>query len=60
MKTIIPDTGVEHPNIDANITYLEKNNIYKAVCQKLSKNYLYETDMHKIYNLILVQTNNKL
>ena len=41
------------------MTYLEKNNIDEAIRQKLSKKDVYETDMHKIYNLIMVHTNDQ-
>ena len=30
------------------------------ICQKLSKNYVYKTYMHNIYNLIVGQINKKL
>ena len=42
------------------MTYLEKKNIDEVICQKLRKKDLYETDMHKIYNLIVGKTNEKL
>ena len=60
MPTIIPDTGVKRPKTYAEMIYLEKNNIGKAIHQKLRKKGLYEIDMHKIYNLDVVQTNKKL
>ena len=42
------------------MTYLKKENIDKAICQKLGKKDVYENDVHNIYNLIMVQTNKKL
>ena len=60
MPTITPDTIIEIPKMDVEITYLKNNNIDEAIHQKLSKKDLYKTDMHKIYNIILVQTNMQL
>ena len=40
--------------------YLVKNNINEAICKNLRNNNVYESDMHKIYNLILGQTNEQL
>ena len=60
MPTIIPDTRVEHPNTDGEMTYLKKKNIYKNIRKKLSKRDVYETDMHNIYNLIVGQKNDQL
>ena len=48
MPTIFPYTGVKSPNTVVDMTYLEKNNIDKAIFQKLRKKYVYETDMCKI------------
>ena len=42
------------------MTYLKKNYIYEDIHQKLRKKYVYETDMHKIYNLIVDQTNEQI
>ena len=42
------------------MTYLEKNTIDKAIRQKLRNKGLYKIDMHKIYNLIVGQTNKQL
>ena len=39
------------------MNYLEKKNTDEAICQKLRKKYVYETDIHKIYNIIVGQTN---
>ena len=38
----------------------QKEEYLKAICQKLRNKYVYETDIHKIYNLILCQTNHQL
>ena len=42
------------------MTYLEKNNIDEAIRKNLRKKDVYKSDMQKIYNLIVVQTNKKL
>ena len=42
------------------MTYLEKKNIDEAIHQKRSKKDIYKSDMHKIYNLIVGQTNEQL
>ena len=42
------------------MTYLEKNNIGEAIRQNLRKRDVYESDMHKIYNLIVGQTNKQI
>ena len=39
------------------MTYLDTNNIYESIRKKLRKKDVYESDMHKIYNLIVGQTN---
>ena len=52
----ITDLVTERPKIDGEITYLEKNNIDEAIRQKLRKKDSYESDMHKIYNIIVGQT----
>ena len=41
-------------------TDLKNKNIDEAIHQKLRKRYEYETNMHKIYNLIVGQTNEQL
>ena len=56
----ITDLGTKHQQTDAEMTYLEKRNINEAIRQKLGKKNVYESDTHKIYNLILVQTHEKL
>ena len=40
--------------------WLKKNNIDKSILQKLRKKDVYETEIHKIYNLIVGQINDKL
>ena len=54
---IIAELGTERPKTDGEMTYLEKKNINEAIRQKLRKKDVYESDMHKIYNLIVGQTN---
>ena len=49
MPTIIPETCAKIPNMDADMTYLENNNIDEGIHQKLRNNDTYKTDMHKIY-----------
>ena len=56
----ITDLGIGHPKTDGEMTYVEKKNIDESIQQKLRKKDVYESDMHKIYNLILVQTNKQL
>ena len=60
IPTIITDTGVDRPNTDAEMAYLNKKNNYKSICQKLRKTYVYETDMRNIYDIIVGQTNEQL
>ena len=57
MPTIIPDTVVERPKTYTEMTYLKKKNIDEAICQKLMKKDVYETGMHKIYNILVGQIN---
>ena len=38
----------------------KKNNIDKSILQKLRKKDVYETEIHKIYNIIVGQINYKL
>ena len=42
------------------MTYLEKKNINEAIHKKLRNKDVYESYMHKIYNLIVGQTNEHL
>ena len=48
MLTTTPDPGIECPKIDADMTYLKKNNIDEYIRQKLRKKDVKESDMHKI------------
>ena len=56
----VTELGTERPKPDGEMTYLEKKNIDEAIRQKLKKKDVYESDMHKIYNLIMGQTNEQL
>ena len=56
----ITDLGTERPKIDADMTYPEKNNIDEAIRQNLRNKDFYESDMHKIYNIIVGQTNEQI
>ena len=60
MPTIIPDTVFGHSNTYKEMTYLKNNNIYDAIRQKLRNKDVYETDMHKVFNIIVIQTNKQL
>ena len=60
MTTITPDTIIDIPKMDVEMTYFKKNNIDEAIHQKLRKKDVYKTDMHKIYNIILAQKNRQL
>ena len=56
----ITELGTECPKADEEMTYLKKKNIDEAIRQRLRKKDVYESDMHKIYNLIVGQTNEQL
>ena len=56
----ITNLVIERPKTDGEITYLKKKNINEAICQTLSNNYVYESGMHKIYNIIVGKTNEQL
>ena len=56
----ITDLGTKQPNIDGEMTYLKNNNINEAIRQKLRKKDVYESYMHKIYNLIVGRMNEQL
>ena len=56
----ITELGTEWPKTDGDMTYLEKKNINESIRQKLRKKDVYESDMYKIYNLIVGQTNEQL
>ena len=60
MPTIVTDTGATSSKIYTEMTYLKKKNIDESICQKLRKIDEYDTDMHKIYNLFVSQTNEQL
>ena len=60
MPTIILDTDAESPNTDAEMNYLKNNNIDEDIRHKPRKKYVYETDMHNIYNFIMGQTHEQL
>ena len=53
VQTTIPDTSVNRPTADADMTYLEKKNIDEVTRQKLRKKYVYENDMQNIYNILV-------
>ena len=55
MPTTIHDLGIKHPKIDVEITYLEENNTDESILQNMSKKDVYESEMHNIYNLIVVK-----
>ena len=57
IPTILADMGTELPKTEAKMTHLEKKNTNKAILQKMRKKYVYKTDMHNIYNLIVGQNN---
>ena len=57
---IITDLGIKLPKTDGEMTYLKKNNTDESIRQNLRNKDVYESDMHKIYNLILGQTNEQL
>ena len=57
MMTILKENVYKHLKPDNKITYLQKKNIDEAIRQKLRKRDEYETDMNKIYNLIIGHTN---
>ena len=56
----ITELGTERHKTDGEMTYLDKNNIDEAIRQKLRKKDVYESDMQKMYNLIVGQTNEQL
>ena len=53
----ITELGTERPKTNGEMTHLEKKNIDEAIRQKLWKKDVYKSDMHKIYSLIVGQTN---
>ena len=58
--TTITDLVTEIPKIDSEMTYLWKKNINESIHQNMSNKDVYESYMHKIYNLIVVQTHEQL
>ena len=56
----ITELGTDRPKTDGDMTYPEKKNIYEAIHQKLRNKDVYESDMHKIHNLIVGQMNEQL
>ena len=56
----ITDLGTKRPKTDGDMNYLKEKKIDEAIRQNLRKKYVYQSDMHKIYNIILVQTNKQL
>ena len=54
------DLGTECPKRDGEMIYLEKKDINEAIPQKLRKKDVYESEMHKIYNLIVGQKDKQL
>ena len=56
----ITELGTERPKTYGEMTYLEKKNVDEAILQNLRKRDVYESDMQKIYNLIVGQTNKQL
>ena len=56
----ITDLFIELPKTDVDMTYLYKKNINETNRQNLRKKDVYESDIYKIYNLMLGQTNEQL
>ena len=56
----ITDLGIERLKTDVEMTYLERKSIDEAIHQNLRKKDVYESDMYKIYNLIVGQPNEQL
>ena len=52
--------GTELPKTDAQMTYLDKKNIDEAIHQNMRKKDVYQSYMHKIYNLVVGKTNEQL
>ena len=60
ITTIVLDTCFESTKTDMEITYPGKKTIDETICKKLMNMDSYKIDMHKIYNLIVGQTNEQL
>ena len=58
--TTITDLVTESLEIDSEMTYLWKKNINESTHQNLRNKDVYESDIHNIYNLIVVQTYKQL
>ena len=58
--TTIPDSDIERPKTDSEMNYLKNKNIDEAIRQQLRNKDVYESDMHKIYSIIVGQTNEQL
>ena len=56
----ITDFGTDRPKTDGDMTYLKNNNTNEAIRKKLRKKDVYGSDMHKIYNFVVGQTNEQL
>ena len=56
----VTELGTKRPKTDGVMTYVKKKNIDGVIRKKLRKKDVYESDMHKIYNLILGQNNEQL
>ena len=56
----ITDLGIELPQIYEEMNYLKKKNTDESISQNMRKKDVYESDMHKIYNLIVGQKNEQL
>ena len=60
MPTIVTGNEYGLPKTDSDMTYLEEKNIDEAIHQKIWKRDKYETNVHKIYNIIVGKTNEQL
>ena len=56
----ITDLVTAPPKTDGEMTYHKRKNIDEAIRQKLRNKDVYESEMHKICNIIVGQTNEKL
>ena len=53
------DLGTKRPKTYGEMTYFEKK-IDEAIRQNLRKKDVYKSEMHKVYNIIVGQTNEQL
>ena len=51
----IPDLGINCPKTDTEMTHLKKKNIDESILQNMRNKDVYESYMHKIYNIIVGQ-----